>query len=158
MPPSFTPLAILWPTFALVGLIIVIWAWLVLARVGHIRRNPPKAQDFASGEQALRYFQPVEMPANNFSNLFEMPVLFFALVPLLMITHQANHIQVTLAWVYVALRALHSFIHIVVRKVTLRAMVYWLSSGVLIAMWIGFFVDIWRASARLEAVMGNLTV
>ena len=152
------PIAILWPTFALVGLITVIWAWLVAARVGHIRRNPPKAEDFASGERALRYFEPVEMPANNFRNLFEMPVLFFALVPLMMITHQANHIQVTLAWVYVGLRALHSLIHSVVRKVPLRALAYWLSSAVLIAMWIGFFVDIWSASARLEAVMGNLSV
>ena len=152
------PFAILWPTFALVGLIIIVWASLVLARVGHIRRNPPKAADFASGEQALRYFQPVEMPSNNFSNLFEMPVLYFALVPLLLITSQATHVQVTLAWVYVALRVLHSFIHIVVRKVTLRAIVYWLSSGVLIAMWVGFFVDIWSASARYAAAVNSFTI
>lgn len=134
--------AILWPTFALVALIAIIWFWLVLARMGHIRRNPPKAEDFASGENALRYFQPVEMPSNNFSNLFEMPVLYFALVPLLLFTDQASQVQVTLAWVYVAMRALHSFIHIVVRKVVWRATVYWISSGILIAMWIGFFVDL----------------
>jgi len=149
--------AILWPTFALVALIALVWFWLVLARMGHIRRNPPKAADFATGENALRYFQPVEMPSNNFSNLFEMPVLFFAIVPLLMITHQANHIQVTLAWIYVALRALHSFIHVVVRKVPLRATVYWVSCGVLLAMWVGFFADIWSATAHV-AVMANLSV
>lgn len=136
------PFAILWPTFTLVALITVIWFCLVFARMGHIRRNPPKAEDFASGETALRYFQPVEMPSNNFSNLFEMPVLYFALVPLLLFTDQASHVQVALAWVYVAMRALHSFIHIVVRKVVWRATVYWISSGVLIAMWIGFFVDL----------------
>ena len=135
------PFAILWPTFALVALIVLIWFWLVFARMGHIRRNPPKAEDFASGENALRYFQPVEMPSNNFSNLFEMPVLYFALVPLLLVMHQASSTQVTLAWIYVGLRALHSFIHIVVRKVVWRATVYWISSAVLIAMWIGFFVD-----------------
>ncbi|MES2444226.1 MAG: MAPEG family protein [Pseudomonadota bacterium] len=151
------PLSILWPTFALVALIIVIWWWLFLARMGHIRRNPPRREDFATGEDALRYFQPVEMPANNYRNLFEMPVLYFALVPLLMITHQANSVQVTLAWVYVALRVLHSVIHVVVKHVPTRAMVYWLSSGVLMAMWIGFFVDIWSASARYDAVMANLT-
>lgn len=135
------PFAILWPTFALVALITLIWFWLVLARMGHIRRNPPRAEDFASGENALRYFQPVEMPSNNFSNLFEMPVLYFALIPLLLFTDQASQVQVTLAWVYVAMRGLHSFIHIVVRKVVWRATVYWISSGVLIAMWIGFFAD-----------------
>ncbi|MFA6112737.1 MAG: MAPEG family protein [Sphingomonas sp.] len=142
------PFAILWPTFTLVALIVIIWFWLTVERGRHIRSNPPTAEDFASGEAALRYFQPVEMPANNFRNLFEMPVLNFAIVPLLMITHQANHVQVALAWAFVLLRVLHSFIHIVVRKVQLRAPVYWLGSAALMAMWIGFAVDIASASAR----------
>lgn len=146
------PFAILWPTFALVALITVIWFSLVLARMAHIRRNPPRASDFADGESALRYFTPVEMPANNLRNLFEMPVLYFALIPLLLVTHQASGVQVALAWAYVALRALHSFIHIVVRKVVWRASVYWLSSGVLIAMWIGFFVDMLAAYRTLSGI------
>ncbi|MBC9033577.1 MAPEG family protein [Sphingomonas sp. JC676] len=140
------PIDILWPTFALVALVAVVMLTMFVQRIGHIRRNPPGAGDFASGEAALRYFQPVEMPANNFRNLFEMPVLFFALVPLLLITHHGNHIQVTLAWIYVALRALHSFIHIVVRNVNLRFMLYLGSCVVLMAMWIGFAADI--AAAR----------
>ena len=152
------PFAILWPTFALVALITLIWLWLFVERMRHIRRNPPSAEDFASGEAAMRYFAPVEMPANNFRNLFEMPVLYFAIVPLLLITHQANHIQVVLAWIYVVLRALHSFIHIVVRKVELRAPVYWLSCAALMAMWIGFAVDIATASARYNDVMANIAV
>lgn len=152
------PFAILWPTFALVALIVTIWFWLFVERIGHIRRNPPSVEDFASGEAALRYFQPVEMPANNLRNLFEMPVLYFAIVPLLMITHQANHVQVALAWAYVLLRVLHSFIHIVVRKVQLRAMTYWLGSAVLMAMWIGFAVDIASASARYQDAMGNIGI
>lgn len=150
------PFAILWPTFALVALIVLIWFWLMLERMRHVRRNPPTAEDFASGEAALRYFQPVEMPANNFRNLFEMPTLYFAIVPLLLITHQASNVQVLLAWAYVVLRALHSFIHIVVRKVQLRAPVYWLSSAALMAMWIGFAIDIAHASARYRDAMGNI--
>ena len=140
------PIAILWPTFALVALIILVWFWLTVERGRHIKRSPPTAEDFATGEAALRYFTPVEMPANNFRNLFEMPVLYFAIVPLLMITHQGNHVQVALAWAFVLLRAVHSFIHIVVRKVMIRAPVYWLGSAVLMAMWIGFAVDIAHAA------------
>ena len=140
------PFAILWPTFALVALIILVWFWLTVERGHHIKRRPPTVEDFATGEAALRYFTPVEMPANNFRNLFEMPVLYFAIVPLLMITHQGNHVQVALAWAFVLLRAVHSFIHIVVRKMMIRAPVYWLGSAVLMAMWIGFAVDIARAA------------
>ena len=79
----------------------------------------------------------------------------FALVPLLLITHQANHIQVALAWAYVLLRAVHSVVQIVVRRVPLRFMVYVLSCAVLSAMWIGFAVDTASASARYWDVMAD---
>lgn len=136
---------ILLPTFALVALVFIVWLVLFVQRFGHIKRNPPRKEDFDTGEAAMRYFEPVEMPANNLRNLFEMPVLFFALVPLLMITHHANHLQVLLAWIYVALRVLHSFIHIFVRKVQTRFMIYLLSCIILSAMWIGFAIDIMSA-------------
>jgi hypothetical protein len=135
------PLGILWPTFALVALIVIVWFVLFVQRFGHMRRNPPRAEDIATGEAAMRYFTPVEMSANNLRNLFEMPVLYLALVPLLLITHHANHLQVLLAWIFVALRALHSFIHIGPKKVMPRFMVYLASCIVLSAMWIGFAID-----------------
>ena len=152
------PFSILWPTFALVALIFVVLIWLAVARSGHMRRHPPREADFASGEAAGRYFQPVEMPANNLRNLFEVPVLYFALVPLLILTRQADHLQVLLAWLFVILRWLHSFAHVVIRKVTLRAPFFWVSVLVLLAMWIGFFVDLAAAAHRYDAVMANLTM
>ena len=135
------PPGILWPTFALVALIFIVWFVLFVQRFGHMRRNPPRTEDIATGEAAMRYFTPVEMSANNLRNLFEMPVLYLALVPLLLITHHANHLQVLLAWIFVALRALHSFIHIGPKKVMPRFMVYLASCIVLSAMWIGFAID-----------------
>lgn len=135
------PTAILWPTFALVVLVFAVWFILFVQRMDHIRRNPPRREDFSTGDAAMRYFEPVEMPANNLRNLFEMPVLYFALVPLLLFTHQAGRVQLLLAWVYVVLRAVHSFIHIGPKKVQPRFMVYLSSCAVLSAIWIGFFVD-----------------
>jgi hypothetical protein len=135
------PLGILGPTFALVALIFIVWLTLFVQRFGHMKRNPPRAADFSDGDAAMRYFRPVEMPANNLANLFEMPVLYFALVPLLLITHHANHIQVLLAWIYVVLRAGHSLIHIGPKKVYPRFLVYLLSCIVLSGMWIGFAID-----------------
>lgn len=145
-----TTIAILLPAFAMVALVTIIWFTMFMQRFSHIKRNPPTARDFADGESALRYFRPVEMPANNFANLFEMPVLLFALIPLLMITHQANHVQVILAWIYVVLRAVHSFIHIGPKKIQPRFMVYVASCAVLMAMWIGFFVDMLGAASTLS--------
>jgi hypothetical protein len=89
----------------------------------------------------MRYFEPVEMPANNLRNLFEMPVLYFALVPLLLVTGQGGTAQVALAWAYVALRAVHSWIHIGPKQVQPRFLVYLASCTLLSAMWIGFAVE-----------------
>lgn len=146
-------LGILWPSFALVALIFVVWFTLFVQRMAHIRRNPPKPDDFATGAAAMRYFEPVEMPANNLRNLFEMPVLYFALVPLLLITHQAGHAQVILAWAFVLLRVLHSLIHIGPKVVQARFLVYLLSCAVLMAMWIGFAVDVATAAAAMPAAI-----
>lgn len=149
-------LSILWPTFALVGLIFIVLLLMVVTRAGHIRRNPPKAGEFDSGETALRYFAPVEMPANNYRNLFELPVLYFALVPLLLITNQDGAVQVVLAWIYVALRCLHSFVHIGPKKVPIRAMLFALSAGVLMVMWIGFAIDMASAQLAYDRATGDV--
>ncbi len=133
--------AILWPTITLVALVFAVWATLLVQRLGHMKRTPPARDSFATGDAARRYFEPVAMPADNLANLFEMPVLFFTLVPLLLITHHAGHVEVALAWTYVALRALHSFIHIGPKRVPARFVVYLLSCTVLAAMWIGFAID-----------------
>lgn len=133
---------ILWPTFALVALVFVVWMTLFVQRIGHIRSHPPRPEDFATGAAAMRYFEPVEMAANNLRNLFEMPVLYFALVPLLLVTGKAGLVQVVLAWAYVALRTVHSYIHIGPKIVTRRFFVYLLSCVVLSAMWIGFAVSL----------------
>lgn len=134
-------LGLLWPTFALVALVFVVWGTLFAQRMAHMRQRKPSREDFASGAAARRYFEPVELPANNLANLFELPVLYFALVPLLIVTGQAHLPQVVLAWLFVALRAAHSYVHIGPKKVPLRFMLYLGSSAVLMAMWIGFFVD-----------------
>jgi hypothetical protein len=133
-------IGILWPTFALVALIFAVWVVMFVARFRHMRRNPPPPGALDQGDLAMNYFRPVEMPANNLANLFEMPVLYFTLVPLLLITRHAGDIQVGLAWAYVALRAVHSFIHIGPKKVIPRFAAYLASCVVLSAMWIGFAI------------------
>lgn len=143
-------ISILWPTFAMAALAFAMFLMMFVKRLGHIRANPPAADDLASGEAAMRYFTPVEMPANNYRNLFEMPVLFFALVPLLLVTSQDSQAQVVLAWIYVALRYLHSFVHVGPKKVPVRAMLFVVSAIVLSAMWIGFAIDIASAEAVFE--------
>lgn len=149
-------LNILWPTFALVGLIFTVWIVLAAARLRHMRRTPPTRDTFATGSSALGYFEPVEMPANNLRNLFEVPVLYFALVPLLILTRHADHVQVILAWLYVALRLAHSVVHIRHRNVALRAQLFMASTAVLLVMWTGFFIDMVVAADTYHAALAGM--
>jgi hypothetical protein len=134
-------LNILWPTFALVAVVMIVWFTLTVHRFAHMKRTPPTRETFETSSSSQAYFEPVAMPANNLANLFEMPVLYFGLVPLLVIGNMAGPAQVALAWVFVILRAAHSYIHIGPKNVRLRFTVYLASVIVLFAMWLGFFVD-----------------
>lgn len=134
--------AILWPAFALVALIFSVWVQIPVRRLAHMKANPPTRDDLATGASSSRYFAPVDLAANNLANLFEMPVLFLALVPLLLITRHAGTIEVALAWIFVALRAVHSVIHTGTNIVRTRFMVYGASCTVLAIMWAGFAIDI----------------
>ncbi len=134
--------AILWPTVAMAAVTFAVWAVLLRQRFAHIAANKPTAADFANAEAVGRYFRPVERPAQNLANLFEMPVLYFALVPLLIVTGSASDIQVGLAWAFVALRLVHTIIHIGPNSIRTRARVYIASSIALFAMWLGFALDL----------------
>ena len=140
-------MAILWPVFVMAGLTYCVWFVLFWQRIRHLRRTPPRPEDFATGSAALRYFEPVELPANNLRNLFEMPVLFYALIPLLLLTHLAGLVQIILAWLYVVLRLVHSLIHIGRGPIPRRFFIYLLSCAILLAMWVGFAIDFIRANA-----------
>lgn len=147
---------ILWPVFAMVAVIFTVLVTMAVQRMRHIRATPPTAADVRTGAAWARYFEPVEQPSDNLRNLFETPVLFFAIVPLLMATQQAGIAQVLLAWVFVILRAVHSYIHIVRQDVRARFRMYLASVAVLSAMWIGFFVDFTIAASAYSRAMSNL--
>ena len=74
---------------------------------------------------------------------------------LLIVTELANDIQVVLAWAYVALRAIHSWLHLAGR-VKQRFLSYALSVAVLVAMWTGFTVDAYSAARAYGETMATL--
>lgn len=146
---------LIWPLIAMAALIFTMWFALVLKRFGYMKTNPPGADNFASGSSAKRYFEPVARPADNLANLFEMPVLFFVVVLLLMHNEMGNDLQVALAWGYVAARAVHSWFH-VAGRVRPRFLTYALSNALLLAMWVGFTVDTVGNARAYHAAMTTL--
>jgi hypothetical protein len=78
----------------------------------------------------------VSLPNRNYMNLLEMPVLFYIVCLLIYVTGGASQIMVIVAWLYVALRVVHSAIHLSYNRVIHRLIVFAASNFVLIALWV----------------------
>lgn len=71
--------------------------------------------------------------SHNHTHLHEQPTLFYATVIVLALTG-AGAIDVTLAWVYVGLRIVHSLWQAMVNTIPVRITLFFISTGVLIAL------------------------
>ncbi len=80
--------------------------------------------------------------ANSYANQFELPVLFYVLTILVMITRKADLIFVVLAWIFVLARIVQAAIHITSNNVRQRGAAFGVSALVLLIMWIIFIVRI----------------
>jgi hypothetical protein len=67
-------------------------------------------------------------PSDNFKNLFEIPVLFYAIVLYLFVTKQVDSLFVNAAWIFFIFRALHSAVHCTFNLITLRFAFYLFST------------------------------
>jgi hypothetical protein len=125
---------IIQPVLALMLLTMVVWIYMYIRRISYISQHRLDPSSINSPE-ALTAALPADVnaPSNNLKNLFELPVIFYA-VCLFLATTKADATFVNLAWAYVALRAIHSLIHCTINLVSYRFLAYLLSSLVLWAM------------------------
>ena len=123
---------------ALVLLTCIVGARLLYTRVTEMRAKRIHPQAAATSLQMAAKLENVQA-ADNFRNLFEVPVLFYALVAMALATAHVPGWLVTGAWVYVALRVAHSFIHCTYNKVWHRLAVFLASFALLAAMWVAFY-------------------
>lgn len=128
---------ILLPCIAMTALIAVVWVRLYVERIREMHERGISAQALSTSAQAREKLQRTNA-ADNFRNLFEIPVLFYALCICLAMTGLAGPLFLAGAWGYVVLRAIHSFIHITYNRVMHRFTVYALSSVLLFLLWGGF--------------------
>jgi hypothetical protein len=126
--------AILLPPTVLVLLTGAVFVRLFQDRITEMRARRIHPQQMATSKQTQETMQNVAS-ADNFRNLFEVPVLFYTLCAFLAITQLTTMLILACAWGYVALRAAHSFVHLTSNKVIRRFQVYFASTLVLYVMW-----------------------
>lgn len=125
----------LYPMFALV---VVTYVVLSINLMWRIRAVKTKAV-------SIKYFrvfdgdnipEKIKAGSNHYSNLLEMPVLFYVVCILEMLLQQVTTPIVVLAWLYVALRIVHAVIHMGYNNVFHRMLAFWGSSTILLIMWL----------------------
>jgi hypothetical protein len=136
--------AIFWPLITQVLLVAVIAARMYVTRIGEMRSRRIRPQAVATSRTAAEALQNVAA-ADNFRNLFEVPVLFFAVCLALAITDAVTPVQLVLAWLFVGFRAAHSFIHVTYNRVMHRFGVYLASMACVFLMWGLFGHALWKA-------------
>jgi len=117
--------AIFSPFFATIFLTLLVWVYLYIRRISFITGKNIRSQDLAV-PGALANISPanVSNPSDNFKNLFEIPVIFYAIVLYLFITKQVDALYVNTAWIFVAFRVLHSIVHCTFNFIMLRFYLY----------------------------------
>jgi hypothetical protein len=135
--------AILWPMCAQALLTAVVWAWMYVDRIGEMRSKHISPQSLPTAREAAQILERTAA-ADNFRNLFEVPVLFYVVCLALAISGLATPVQLGLAWLFVALRALHSFIHITYNRVSHRFTVHLASTLCVLFMWGALAIDLAR--------------
>ena len=125
--------AIFGPFFATMLLTLLVWVYMYIRRISFITKNNINPKDLTV-PGALGQLSPaaVSNPSDNLKNLFEIPVLFYALALYLFVTNQVDAAYVSAAWIFVAFRALHSALHCTFNLVMLRFYLYLFST---LAVW-----------------------
>jgi hypothetical protein len=106
-----SPTAILFPVLALAFWTIVVLTLIPLVRVRAARRRQVTVGDFRYGESA-NVPGHVSLPNRNYMNLLELPVLFYVVCIVAFVASAVTPLSVGLAWAFVALRLVHSAIHL----------------------------------------------
>lgn len=117
----------------------MVLTFIVFSIMGYLRLT-----EINSGRVNARYFKTYEgthdlprkmvQASRNFSNLLEVPTLFYVICLFALFTNNVDQLMLTLAWFYVGFRIIHSIIHITVNKILLRMTSYAISWLILLIM------------------------
>lgn len=134
----------LYPVFALILLHYIVMFVMGRRRFQAMARGEVKPGVFKLYRDADMAQTPehLQLASRNYSNLFEMPVLFYALVPLLLHFQKLDAVTLGCLWAYVITRYIHSYVHVTHNKILIRMRVFFLGTLVLLFLWARFFVQV----------------
>ncbi len=126
-------LAQVWLTFVIA--LITLKARVNAAKQGKVRLTYFKHNQGDAPETMLRL-------GDNLKNQFELPVLFYCVILLLILIEQNHPFYLLMAWIFIASRVTHAYIHIKTNHIKQRMISFLIGFIALILMWLGVSVEL----------------
>ncbi len=123
------------PVLALILWTLIMWIWMFATRLPAMSKakiDPDSVRH--PGLLGDQLPPSVRSAGDNYNHLHEQPTIFYALMFFIAMTGGASQIATYIAWVYVALRVLHSVVQILSGNVTFRFILFVLASFALFAL------------------------
>lgn len=131
---------IIYPVLAHMFLVVFLFIPLIVRKSKAVKNKAVDLKETALNNQA--WTPDVKKVSNNIANQFEIPILFYALCIVIAITDNVGMFNVILAWGYVALRYVHTYVHIGSNFVPLRMRIFALSLAIILVMLIQLSVQL----------------
>ncbi|MEP1472754.1 MAG: MAPEG family protein [Halieaceae bacterium] len=132
MPEFSNELAL--PMLGVMVLTLVVWIVMFVQRLGYATANKIDAEEMKTPAMVQALLpDEVSRASHNLKNLFEMPVLFYAICLALTVFGQVDSVHVYCAWAFLLFRVLHSAIACSYNAVMHRFITYLIAS---LALWV----------------------
>jgi hypothetical protein len=122
------------PVLALIGWTFVMWVWLYATRIPAVRAARIDLEAVSRTGAKLDLPPEVARVADNYNHLHEQPTVFYALALAAQLGVAVDGISVALAWCYVAVRVIHSFVQATRNVIIVRFYVFSAASLVLLLL------------------------
>jgi len=121
------------PMLATMALTAVVWFYMYARRIPAMYKVGKRAQTYTTPDSVVAHLPAeVNFSANNFNNLCQLPMLFYGLCLYIFASGSVDMTYVAAAWIFFALRTLHSIIHCTRNIVIMRFYCYAASA---LALW-----------------------
>ena len=138
---------VIYPMFAMVVLTAIVGGMTAYIRISSAY----------SGKVNPKYFrlmanydipESVAKFGRNFNNLFEVPTLFYAACLAYIALNLTSSLFLLLAWLFVALRVVHSLIHLTYNNPLHRFLPFFLSLLCVLSMWVQLVMQVGSLSGQ----------
>lgn len=130
------------PSLVLMLITFLVWLNMFVRRIVATKAANIDPQDLVTPESLSAVFdERTQAPGHCFKNLFELPVIFYALVAFISMAGLVDSFYLSLAWAFVGLRAVQAAVHCTYNRVMHRFLAYFAASLALWTMLLRFFLN-----------------